>query len=47
MRACLRQSPHEQRAQVDDFLSWYFWVRNHRGELHADDFRAGLAVLQK
>ena len=45
MKACLRRISLEQRALADELLSWYFWVRYHRRELHEADIRAALAFL--
>lgn len=46
MKARLRKIPHEQRALVDDLMSWYFWVRHYRGELGAAQFDEALTFLR-
>ena len=47
MRTCLRRIDSDYRALGDELLSWYFWVRYHRKELLAVDFRAALVFLRE
>lgn len=46
MKEYLRKVPRAQQPLVDDFLSWYFWVRHYRDELTVAHCSAGLAFLR-
>jgi AraC-like DNA-binding protein len=46
-RSHLRQVVREYRDQGDELMSWYFWVRYHRGEVEVDEFRGALTYLER
>jgi AraC-like DNA-binding protein len=46
-RTHLRQVVPEFRDQGDELLSWFFWVRYHRGEVKTEEYRSAVVYLER